>query len=306
MVELVTVINQVATLFVILVIGVVAGRFKILDTTGTMKLSEILLYVTSPMLVLSSFSVEFSSDKIINIIWVMGISSLVYIVAIVLSKVIYRKFDSQIEPVLRFTTIFSNSGYMGVPLMKALFGTEGAFLGSFIIVVFNIFLWSAGYVLFGGKGTKKQILKKVLTSPAVIAMYAGTLLLVFGFKIPDAIMTAITSIGDMTMPLSMLIIGGVMSRMKFTDIFKDWRVYFSSFIRLIFMPLAGLMISKIIGMPELPGLIIVTALAMPAAANTTIFAEMFDKDSIFASKCVVVSTILSIATIPLIVYITML
>ncbi|NMA67004.1 MAG: AEC family transporter [Clostridiaceae bacterium] len=306
MVEFVTVINQVITLFVILVVGIIAGKFKILDSIGIKKLSEVLLYITSPMLVLSSFSVEFSGDKIINILWVMGMSSVIYIVTILLSKIFYGRFDQQKKPVLRFTMIFSNSGYMGIPLMKALFGNEGAFYGSFLIVVFNIFLWSVGYVMFGGKGTKMQVLKKVVTTPAVIAMYVGLLLLLIGISMPDAVMTAVSSVGDMTMPVSMLIIGGVMSRLKFIDIFKDWRVYFSSFIRLIFMPLLGFLISKIVGMPELPGLIIITALAMPAAANTTIFSEMFDKDSMLASKCVVVSTLLSIITIPIIIYLSML
>ncbi len=295
------VLNQVIILFIILIVGFVAGKFKIIDATGTKKLSEVLLFVTSPMLVFNSFFIEFTKERLINVLWIVGITGVIFFLSIVLSKMIYKKFNEKMVPVLRFTAIFSNCGYMGLPLMKALYGDEGVFYGSFYIVVFYIVLWSYGYMMFGGKGTKGQMAKNVLTNPSIIGIYAGLIIFFFGISVPDPVRDAVKAVGNMTMPLSMLIIGGVMSTSKLTTVFTDWRVYLSSSVRLIIMPLLALCFVLITGVPALPGAVVVTALAMPSAANTTIFSEKFDKDTIFASKCVTVSTLLSILTAPVII-----
>ncbi|MCX7772960.1 MAG: AEC family transporter [Clostridia bacterium] len=295
------VLNQVIILFIILIIGFVAGKFKIMDSNGTKKLSEVLLFVTSPMLVLNSFFIKFSQERIFNVLWIVGLGTAMFIVAIVLSKLIYGRFNEKIAPVLRFTAIFSNCGYMGLPLMKALYGDNGVFYGSFYIVLFHMFLWSYGFMMFGGKGTKAQVAKKVLTNPSIIAVYFGLIIFILSIPIPDPVRGAVKAVGDMTMPISMLIIGGVMSTAKLSSVFKDWRVYMASAVRLVLMPLIAIFATKALGIQTLPAAVIGTALAMPAAANTTIFSEMFEKDAVFASKCVTVSTLLSIITAPLII-----
>jgi predicted permease len=301
-VEFVIVLNQVMILFIILIIGFASGKFKILDSTATRKLSELLLNVCSPMLVFNSFLIEFSSERLINILWIVGAGGGMFLISILLANLIYKGFDETIKPVIISTAIFSNCGYMGLPLMKALFGEEGVFYGSFYIVLFNIALWSYGFILFGGKGTKAQIFRKVLVKPALIAVYVGMIIFISGIPVPTVIRDATKYVGDMTMPLSMLIIGGVISTVKLNTVFNDWRVYLSSSVRLIIMPLIAIFFARLIGAPELPAAVVATALAMPAAASTTMFSEMFDKNAVFSSKCVTVSTLLSIATIPLLVY----
>ncbi len=296
------VMNQVIILFVILIIGYVAGKFNILNAAGTKKLSEVLLFVTSPMMVFHSFFIEYSQERLVNILWIMGMALGMFLISILLSKLIYRSFDEKTKPVLLATAVFSNCGYMGLPLLKALFGDDGVFYGSFYIVVFYIFLWSYGFILFGGKGTKAQITRKVLTNPSLVAVYIGLIVFLFGIPVPSFIEGAVLAVGNMTMPLSMLIIGGVISSVKLATVFNDWRVYMASGVRLILMPLIAALIVGITGFPTQLGAILITALAMPAAAATTMFSEMFDKDAVFASKCVTISTLLSVLTIPLMVY----
>ncbi len=299
--EFTIVLNQVITLFVILVVGFVAGKFKVMDEMATKRMSEVLLYVTSPLLVFNSFFIEFTKERLINIFWMLGTASAMFILSIVLSKFIYARFNENLNPVLRFTAIFSNCSYMGLPLIKALFGDEGVFFGSFYNVAFYVALWSYGYIMFGGKGTRKELAKKALLNPSMISIYAGILVFIFGISLPDPVRNAVQSVGNMTMPISMLIIGGVMSTSKLTTLFTDWRVYLASAIRLIAMPLLALGILLVVGVPALPASVVVTALAMPCAATTTIFSKMFNKDAVFASKCVTVSTLLSILTAPVII-----
>ena len=215
-----------------------------------------------------------------------------------LSKLIYKPFSDKVNPVMRFTAIFSNCGYMGLPMMKALYGDDGVFYGSFYIVVFHIILWTIGIRIFSGEGGGW---KKVLLNPAVIAVYLGMAVFVLQLPVPEVVVGSVKAIGDMTMPLAMLIIGAVLSTAKLNEVFTDPKVYLTSFVRLIAMPLLALVLTRVAGLPAMPSAVLVTAVAMPAAANITIFAEMFEKDSIFASKCVSVSTLLSILTAPLII-----
>jgi len=299
--DLTLILNQVLILFIIMLTGFAAGKAGIIDSTGSKKLGEVMLFVTSPMMVFKSFFISFSTERLINILWIMGMASFMFLLSILLSKLIYGRFPEDKAHILRFCAIFSNCGYMGLPVMHALYGDDGVFYGSFYIVCFHIVLWTYGYVMFGGQGTKRQIIRKVFTNPSIVAVYVGMVVFLFGIPIPEPIESAVAAVGNMTMPISMLIIGAVISSAKLRDIVSDWRVYLSASVRLVLMPLLALALTRIPGIPDLPAAVLVTALAMPAAANTTVFAEIFNKDAVFASKCVSVSTLLSIATIPLVV-----
>lgn len=299
--NLAIVLNQVLILFIIMLIGFIAGKTGVIDRTASKKLSGVMLYVTSPMLVLKSFFITFTTERLINVLWIMGMALFMFILSIWLSKLIYGRFSDNASPILRFSAIFSNCGYMGLPLMYALYGDDGVFYGSFYIVAFNIILWTYGYMMFGGRGTRRQMLVRVFANPCIMAVYVGMIIFVFNLTMPTFVADAVEAVGDMTMPISMLIIGAVISSAKMKDIFSDWRVYLSSFVRLILMPLIAVGLTRIPGIPVMPAAVLITALAMPVGANTTVFAEMFSKDAVLASKCVSVSTLLSILTIPVIV-----
>lgn len=295
------VLNQVLILFLILLVGYVAAKAKILDSPTIRKLSEILLYVASPMLILNSFLFEFSMERLTNAGWVILASGGFFLFSVGLSKLMFLRFNEKVNPVLRFTAIFSNCGYMGLPMMMALYGEDGVFYGSFYIIMFHITLWTLGVRIFGVGGAQTGGWKKILLNPSLIAVYVGMIIFVARIPMPQVVVGAVSAVGNMTMPLSMLIIGAVLSQAKLGTVFNDPKVYLASAVRLVVMPLLALLLARLVGLPVLPSAVLVTAVAMPAAANITIFAEMFDKDSVFASKCVSVSTLLSILTAPLII-----
>lgn len=298
------VLTQVLILLIIMIAGIIAGKTGIITSDSSKKLSELLLYVTSPMLVLGSFFFEYSAEKLMNALLVFLVAVAFYLLSILLSGVLFRGFNEKVKPIMRFSSVFSNAGFIGLPMLKALYGQDGVFLGSFYVVAFNIFVWTFGYAMYGdvkGNGGVKSLLKKALLNPAVIAVYLGFVIFVFRIPVPDVVKSAVNYIGDMTMPLSMLIIGALISTTKFTNLVNDVKVYYASAVRLILMPFLAYGILYVIGVPGIIMSVIVTALAMPIAATTTIFANLFDKDAVFASKAVMLSTILSIITAPLIV-----
>lgn len=298
------VLGQVLILIIILIIGAVAGKTGIIADGASKKLSELLLYVTSPMMVLGSFFFDYSPEKLENGLLVLLVAVAFYFLSIFLSSILFKGFNDGVKPIMRFSAVFSNAGFMGLPMMKALFGTDGVFLGSFYVVAFNIFVWTFGYAMFGNvkeSGGMKNLLKKALVNPAVIAVYVGVIIFVFRIPVPNAVKSAVDYVGNMTMPLSMLIIGALISTAKLKTLLNDIKVYYVAAVRLIVMPLLAYGILYLIGVPKVIISIIVTALAMPVAATTTIFADLFGKDAVFASKVVMLSTILSIITAPLIV-----
>jgi len=298
------VLNQAIILFIMMITGIAAGKAGIISDGVSKKFSELLLYVTSPMMVLGSFFFEYSPDKLRDALLVPVIGSIFFFLTIILSKVLFSKYDEKIRPVMRFAMVFPNSGYIGLPMMKALFGNDGVFYGAFYVIAFDIFLWTFGITMFSENKREKvnvKTLKKILLNPAIIALYIGLVIFALRLPIPDAVQEAINNIGNMTLPLSMLIIGSLISKTKFKTLLNDIRVYYVSFIRLIAIPLVAYFLLSFTGLPRMPVSIVVTALAMPAAAFTSIFPDMFDKDAVFGSKVVTLSTMFSIITVPLIV-----
>jgi predicted permease len=301
------VLNQVIILFIIMITGIAAAKAGIISDGVSKKLSELLLYVTNPMMVLGSFFFEYSREKLFDGLLVFVIGSIFFILTIILSKIIFSRHDEKKRPVLRFAMVFSNCGFIGLPMMKALFGNDGVFYGSFYVIAFNIFVWTFGITMFnngkganGAKGAVKT-LKEALLNPAVIAVYVGLVIFILKIPIPGAVKEAVAHMGNITLPLSMLIIGSLISTAKFKTLFNDIKVYYVSFIRLIAVPLLAYFMMSFAGLSRMLVSIVVTALAMPVAAYTTIFADMFDRDAVFASKAVTFSTMFSILTAPLIV-----
>jgi predicted permease len=295
-----TVFNQVLILFFIMIIGFISKKRGIFNSSVNKKLSELLLKVTSPLLVISSFQVEFTQDILKNVLIVFVFAMSAHIFSILLGQVLFRHCDSESCKIMKFSAVFSNCGYMGFPLLASLFGNIGVLYGSVYIAAFNIFLWTNGVMTFSDtKKLDRQNIKKILLNPGIVSVVIGILLFVFSLKLPVPVASAVEMVGSMTSPLSMLIIGATIADCELKNLFKGWNVYYITAVRLILIPLIAFGVLKLAGMPDMLLKVCVLVVAMPIATTTAIFAELYDSDSIFASRAVVLSTLLSIITIPL-------
>lgn len=297
----VVIFNQVAVLFIVMLVGVYAKRKNIITEIVGKKLSELLLQVTMPLLIISSFlQTEFSKEMLVNAAIVFAISMGIHVFSSVLGIFIYRGYPVQSQNVLKFITLFSNCAFMGFPVLKSVYGSIGIFYGSIYIISFNLFLWTYGVIIFDS-GNKMNTLKKAFINPGIIAVLIGMVIFVFSIKIPEPIANSISMVGGLTTPISMLIIGALIAGVDPKNIFSGFSVYYASFVRLIAIPAITLLILKFIGTPTtLIGINVVSA-AMPAAANTAIFTEMYNGDSVLASRIIAISTMFSIVTIPIII-----
>jgi predicted permease len=189
---------------------------------------------------------------------------------------------------------------MGFPVLESLFGRTGILYGSIYVAVFNIFLWTNGMAIFSSsEKLNRDSIKKIVLNPGIITVLIGIVLFMLSIRLPGPVAEAVDLVGSMTIPLSMLIVGATVAGSRFKELFRGWDIYYITAVRLVLMPLIAFAALKILGFPEMLMTICVLLIAMPAAATTTIFAELYDSDSVFASRVVVFTTLASIVTLPL-------
>ncbi|MGE5604595.1 MAG: AEC family transporter [Bacteroidota bacterium] len=289
-------INQVTTLFFLIVVGYIIRKLGILSRELNKGLSDLLLYVTLPFSIITSFNFPFTQTFLANGVIVLLISIAIHLFAILISKLLYFKYSLATNRVLRAATVFSNCGFMGFPILEAVYGAQGVFYGSFYVLTFQMFIWTAGVVIFTGKEdptTWRQIL-----NPAVIAVITGFTLFVFSIKLPEPLFNTLAMVGSMTTPISMLIIGSLLVEIEFSQIFSGFSIFYVTLVRLVILPLLAVACLILLGVKGITLGVPVLATAMPAAALIVVFAEKHGADAILASRAVFLSTILSIITIP--------
>ncbi|NEZ45962.1 AEC family transporter [Clostridium niameyense] len=294
------IINQVLILFIIMLVGVVCRKKEILNNSINKKLSEFLVKVTLPCLIVSSFNYKFTNDMIDKCKMILFYSIMIHIIIIPLSNLIFRRFNDKSNKVLRFASVFSNSAFMGYPVLQALYGNLGVFYGSIFGIPYNIIMLSVGIEIYTGKRSKESF-KNILKQPGIIATLVGILIITFSIRIPMPLSKALNSIGSMTTPLSMIVLGVMLSDINVKSMFSTLEPYYASLVRLMIMPFVTYLLLYLLKADQFLLEICVILEAMPTAVLCSVLAEEYDADSVLAAKCVFMTTLLSIITIPIIV-----
>lgn len=282
-----------------MMIGVVLRVRKIITNHINKGLSNILMNLTLPFMIIYSFNFEFSREMMKNAIMIFCYSIGIHIILIVLSKLAYFKFDDSKKKIFKFATIFSNCGFVGFPIVQGIFGNIGVFYTSIFTIPFNIFMWSYGVMLFTGESDIKSI-KKNLINPALICTLLGIIIFLFSIKLPEPILSTLGSIGNMTTPISMFIVGSMLADVKLKEIFRGLDIYYLNFVKLIVAPIIVYILLRLLKVDETLLYICVIMVAMPTASLIGVFSEKYNVDKLTASKCAFLTTVLSIITIPVI------
>lgn len=297
----IVVFYEVLILFILMLAGFIAAKAKILSEDGRKQLSSFIINITLPIVILMSSQMEFTKEKITNSLWLLGMSVVMFVISILISAILYKKSGNEKEKVLKFSTVFSNSAYMGFPVLYALLGSEGVFYGSVFLLPFNVFLWTYGVLIFKRHTGFKQSLKDIL-SPSMISIVVTFIFLWFKVRIPYPINDGLNIIGGLTTPLSMIVIGGTLAAVKFGALISDKWIYLVTVIRLLGLPALAYGLFFWFSPPQMSLTILVLLVGMPCAAATTIFAQQYGGDTKLASGVVSFSTLLSITTIPLLIF----
>lgn len=294
-------VNQILVLFIIMLIGIIAKKKNIINENIEKSMSTILVKIGMPAMVLSASSIAYSIEILPNMINIFLITVISYIAIIafgILSTKAF-KFEKNTANVYTSLIVFANVGFMGYPVARALFGEIGVFYTSIVNLVFSTMVWTYGILLYNSKG---KLNFKSLANIGTISSLFGIILFLFQILIPVPILSALDLTGRMTTPLSMLLIGALIANVNVKELFSDWKIYWTSFIKLLVIPLITALLLKLLNFNEIVISICTIMAAMPSAATNAIFAKEFDVDPTFASIGVFITTLLCIVTLPIILY----
>ena len=296
--DLMSLLNLQGTMFLLVAIGVVLRRKGVLPEQGKVILTDLVLGVVLPCNIINSFRMEFSFDVLKRFAIILTVACLIQVVSMVLANTLYTRFQGKQKKVLKYATVVSNAGFMGNPIAEGVFGAEGLMFASVYLIPQRIVMWSAGLSYFTESGSKKELVKKVVTHPCIVAVYCGLILLITQLPLPEFLGGTIKSVGSCTTPLSMILIGTILAEVDSKTIFSK-TVFAYTGVRLILIPLLTLIGCRLFHIDSLITGVSVLLAGMPAGSSTAILAAKYDGDYKFATKCVVVSTVLSLITIPI-------
>lgn len=289
--------NQVTILFLIMCVGIYGRKKKILNEEINKGLTQILLRITLPFMIITSFNYTYSKEMSLNMKKTFLYSLFIHFILIFIGNILYLKIEKDKRDILKFVTVFSNCGFMGFPILEGIYGNVGMLYGSIFNIPFYVLIWSYGLMLFSQK-KDLQALKRIFYNPGIVSVAIG--LFTFSIKIPLIIENTMKLIGNMTTPISMIIIGFMISGIKIKEIFKEASIYYASFIRLILAPALTFFIFQLLKTDVIITNVAVIIQAMPVAVVCAVFAKDNNKRPEFASQAVFITTLLSIITIPIV------
>ncbi len=319
------IIYNVGLLFLMMIPGVILKKCH-LSTDGFGKgLSNLVLYIAQPALIFMAYLRPYDGKILLNSLYVFVLSIIVHTIFAAVALLCYKKAPDNCRRMLRFATIFSNAAFMGIPLIAAVLEDTcpGATVyASIYNITFNLFLWSLGvYICTNNKDADNNGIEdsidhikhgaspiKAVIHPVTIAALVGLIFFILPINnyVPEIIEEGFTMLKNLVAPLSMVVIGLRLADIDFHGMLKDKYMYLFLALRHILLPLATVGVVKLV---SLTGLdidkavyqVVVIMAAAPAATSATMFAEKYDCDAAYVSRLVTVSTLLSIATMPLMI-----
>jgi hypothetical protein len=304
--DILPVADSIIILFLLMGIGFAASKAKFLDRNGSKALSSFLVNIALPCLVVISMQIPVNADTMgktqTTLMLALVFFAISIAVAVIVPMFIPAKYSER--GVFSFMLVFSNLGFMGIPVTQAIFGTDAVFYTTLFMLPFNLLVFTIG-ILMLRPDMRMNFNPKLFVNPGIIASIIGMLFFFTGFTIPSPVYDVMDYLGSTTTPLAMVVTGALLAMMPLSNLFSDYRIYILSAFRLLIIPvIVYLVISPYATDPVIFAIPVLLA-AMPAAANSVILAEEYNADSALASKGVFITTLLSIVTIPLLAVILM-
>ena len=294
-------IEVMVVLFIIVLLGYTLCKLGYMGDKFDQKLSAIVIDVTCPALILSSVMGDRMPDRTL-ILPLLGVGFLTYFVLLIFGfwvpRLISKNHDEQ--GMIGFALMFANVGFIGYPIVSSIFGPEAVFYAALLNMPNTFFIFTAGVMLVKGEYSIRQFNPKVLLSPALIGAFIAALLVAFGVHTPEMIARPITMVGNITVPAALMIIGSSMARLPLREIIGSGKVYATSFLRLVIVPLSVYFLFRLCGVNTLINNINTVVIAMPVASFGTMFCMKYGRNPSLMTEATFITTLFSIITIPLI------
>lgn len=300
--DIISIAKQVLSLFVIMVIGYIMYKRRVIDDEATVRYTRLVLNISLPAQIITAFVSNQGVVSKKEVASVFGLSVFIYLIYAVLGILFLLAFRVSKEQrgTYLFMMMFGNVGFMGFPVIEAIFGEEAMMYAVIFNVIFNLLVYSVGILMIGKEGTKGFTVKKLINMPLMSAL-VSIVLFFAEIRLPEVVMTSLDFLGKVTTPVAMLILGAVLAKLRFRELLDEWRVYVFTAVKLIVIPFVViLLMSRVFAASRLVAGVLIVLSAMPVATNSTMLAIEYDGDIPLTSKGIFFTTVLSIVTIPLI------
>lgn len=288
-------VQQILVMVAMMAIGVGLVKTKMVDETGVKQLSSIAMYVATPAVIIQSFAIDYDREQLVNGLWV----ALFFAIALFLSMVIARVVCGKADRVGQYAVIFSNTGFVGIPIIQSLLGPEYVFYVTMTMAVGTFVMWTYGIYLISGD-TSQISIKKIVTNPAVIALVIGLVLFFAPVHLPKVINQVLTGMANLNTGLAMLVLGANLGSSNIGLMITDVRLYKASVLRLFAVPAAVLVTLFFMPCPFEIKMMLFICEATPCGAATSMLAQMFGADYQYGTGLVIMTTLLSMITMPLV------
>lgn len=292
------VVEKVIVMFILMAIGFFLAKRRILTDEGKKQMTELLLTVVVPCVIITSYQREFNEAifKNLMIAFLMGV--LMHFVLIILGMIFFKHREDGRDRINKFAITYSNCGFMGLPLIQSIYGDDGVFYAIAYIAVFNILYWTHGVYVFT-KDFKMLSVKNLLKTPAIIGTVLGLLFFFARIRLPVVLNEAMSFVAALNTPIPMIILGTYLVELNLKETIKNSSMWIICTLRLLVAPIIAVFIAGLLGADEVVAMSSVLCSACPVAAVSTLFAVRYNQDSKYASELVSASTLFTVVTIPI-------
>jgi hypothetical protein len=297
----VIIINQIIKMLLLMLAGYLCYRLKLIDQQGNQALANLLLMVINPIVAIMALQTDFRPELVSGLLLSYLLAFITHVIGVILSTVLVKRTQNPDYAIERFSSMYSNCGFIGIPLVQSILGNEGVLYLTAYMTVFNIFSWTHGIVLMTGKASRKD-LKKGLLSPMIIACILGLIFFFTGIRFPAVLSDSLDYIRSMNTPLAMMIAGISVAQTDLIAMLRNRKLYFITFVKLLLIPAIVLCLLAVIHVDRTVAYTILVAAACPVAATCTAFSLRFQKNYRYASELYAFSTLCSLVSIPMLIY----
>lgn len=290
---------QVLIIFILMLVGFVLVKTKMMDERTTSQMTNVLLSVIMPCVLIDAYQKEFTKELVEGLLLSALLAVITHVIGIVISTLIFRKEETLRYRINIFSSVYSNCGFMAIPLLSSTLGTDGVFYGSAYFAIFIILTWTHGICLYQGN-VREIPVRKILLNPGIIGVTVAIILFVLGIKLPYVINESVEHLAALNTPLGMMLTGAYLTKVDFKKALKNASLYIVAFLRLILIPVITLIIAKLMRLDPVAAKAVLISAACPTASIAALFAARYNLDAAYATELVSVITLLSVVTIPLV------
>lgn len=294
--------NQLIKMLFIMILAFICYKIKLVSQEGNRTCSNLLLMVVNPCVIITVFQIDYDTRLVRGLLISFVCAVLAHVIGIVLAHFLIPEKNNPDFDIDRLASVYSNCGFIGIPLIYSVLGSEGVFYLSAYMTVFNLLVWTHGLSLLQDSISLRQI-KNGLLSPMVIATTLAVILFFLQIRLPSVLLDSLNYVADMNTPLAMMIAGFSVAQADLKKTLRNLHIYWICILKLFIVPLGVLLFLYLANIDYTVAYTTLIAAACPTATTLTMFAIRYEKNYTYSSELFSLTTVLSMITIPVVILI---